>query len=113
MPCTYIESPEEKRAAEKARVDALLKPYRRDLDRLTKENDFLRELVLTLADGAELTTAQRKHVEETQIHHRKEDLARLKETFKANNDWDRFEAVVKASPLEPLEPQLGFDPDEF
>lgn len=113
MPCIYHESEEEREAARKRQVDNLLAPYRRNLNSLTKENDFLRELVLVLADGGELSPTQRKHVEEAQVAHRREDLQRLRETFKAKGDFDRFESVVKADPTKPLEPQLGFGPDDF
>lgn len=116
MPCRYDPSPAEIEAANNARDEKLIKPFRKKLDRLTHENDMLREIVIAWRDGNGISDKLEEFVdtlEDTQIAHRKEDLARLRETFKQSGDFERFEKVVLADPERPLEDQLGFDPDEF
>lgn len=48
-----------------------------------------------------------------QVEHRKEDLKRLAHTFIDSEDEVRLRKVLEADPAYPLQPQLGFDPDEF
>lgn len=48
-----------------------------------------------------------------QVEHRREDIKRLGHVFVENGDWGRLRLVMEADPEQPLEPQLGFDPDEF
>lgn len=98
---------------------------REELDRLTHENDELREALLTLKDGGELRPAMWMKIGREQIKHRKEDLARLDRTLrealrKAKPGvtnvtllYERLGRVVAADPSKPLEPQLGFDPDSL
>lgn len=65
-------------------------------------------------------------IQADQVEHRKEDLRRLQLTFKdmwmkiadmesdaANVIWEKWDRVRKADPQKPLQPQLGFDPDDF
>jgi len=96
-----------------------------ELDRLTAENDRLREFLLRLKAGGGLTVREWKVVERDQVAHRKEDLARLENTFRAaisdqkamgrtggaSELHAKLGLVVTADPALPLEPQLGFDPD--
>jgi hypothetical protein len=84
-------------------------------DNLTHENDMLREAILKAAEtNPELFNKQTlKIVQADQIEHRKEDLKRLKKTFMKSKDAERLGKVMLADPKLPLEPQLGFDPDEF
>jgi hypothetical protein len=101
MPCQYYAP------GEAASIRA--NEYKAELDRLTRENDRLRELVLTGAVNPD----ERKKIEKEQIKHRKEDLARLKKTFTDQRDAKRLGLVMLADPKRPLEAQLGFDPDDF
>ena len=52
-------------------------------------------------------------IEADQVEHRKADLDRLMKTLGAAGDRERLAKVVAADPAQPLEPQLGFDPDQF
>lgn len=116
MPCTYYTSAEERQMAAER--------YRAELDRLTHENDLLREALFVALDGGEIDPEFLKQIQHDQFKHRKEDLARLEETFrkslKETNDYARetiiyglLGRVVAADPTKPLEPQLGFDPDAY
>lgn len=118
MPCTYYTPAEER---EMAAVR-----YRKELDRLTHENDMLREALMVAVNGGEVDADFLKTVYKNQVKHRKEDLKRLEKTFRAiiakNEDVDPaysfnvYEALgrtLAADPTKPLTPQLGFDPDEF
>ena len=122
MPCRYEEGPADFLRTEKQRTAQLTA----DLDKLTAENDRLREAILTLiADReAELHPDVVKVIENDQTKHRKEDLRRLEKQFRtelaATTDFARERvlhqlagAVVTADPSKPLEPQLGYDPDTF
>jgi hypothetical protein len=89
--------------------------YKELADNLTHENDMLREAILKAAEtNPELF---KKNILDMvladQIEHRKEDLKRLKKTFMKSKDAERLGKVMLANPKLPLEPQLGFDPDEF
>jgi hypothetical protein len=100
---------------------------REQLDKLTHEADMLREMVLKLLDGKKLTASETALVNKNQIVHRKEDLKRLEKFFRAviedqkamgrytgmDETFARFGKVLSADPRDPLEPQLGFDPDAF
>lgn len=122
MPCSYY-LPGEEEAIKNNNL-------RKDLDRLTHENDQLREIVLEHA-RAYIPEDILKGIEKTQTQHRREDLARLEETFEekitdiskkkptSNTKDERREVftllqrVLAADPSFPLEPQLGFDPDKY
>lgn len=104
-----------------------------ELDRLTAENDRLRELVLRLVDGEPVTKQELEWVRREQAAHRKEDLVRLdralRDIIATNKDgwvdmpsgrrmalssaYERLGRVVAADASKPLEPQLGFDPDSI
>lgn len=116
MPCTYYTPGEERELARKN--------YKKELDRLTHENDLLREALFVALDGGEIDSEFLKQVGADQVKHRKEDLARLEATFRkelaSTNDHAResilyslIGRVVVADPTKPLKPQLGFDPDDY
>jgi len=140
MPCRVELSDAEIRANEKAAKDRAiadaLKPIQKRNDELTHENDQLREALLKIIEyypkastwiGEEL----HKKIYKDQVKHRREDLRRLEETFR-DEMWKliqqngksaltsnrmkalnlKIQAVQDADPTKPLEPQLGFDPDE-
>jgi len=126
MPCRYDPGPEDYLRSERQKVEKLTK----DLDKLTHENDQLREALLRLINDPnyKLPQAVVKKVKTNQVKHRKEDLKRLEKTFRddiANgvtgitrgtvqtSIYEILGKIVAADPNEPLEPQLGFDPDEF
>lgn len=52
-------------------------------------------------------------IRDTQVMHRLEDLKRLAHSLIDSGDIGRLRKVIDADPHEPLEPQLGFDPDDF
>jgi hypothetical protein len=123
MPCRYDPSPYE--IEESARLR-----YKADLDRLTHENDVLREFILSLPKVT-VPAAIYEAVNKNQVEHRKEDLKRLEDYFEEqitviskrkpssfNKDARReyftlLQLVLAADPTEALEPQLGFDPDKY
>lgn len=95
------------------RSDYMEPNHRQELDRLTRENDMLREAVLSLQAGKGLPDAALMLIQEEQIKHRKEDLQRLAKVFRTAKDAPRLGAVMLADPRKPLEPQLEFDPDAY
>jgi hypothetical protein len=84
-------------------------------DKLTHENDMLREELLRIAEinPKLLKPAFVKKINAAQIKHRKEDLQRLEQTFRTSKDAEKLGLVMLADPNKPLEPQLGFDPDAY
>lgn len=104
-----------------------IKPLERAVDRLTHENDVLREVVLQLADslhGSPEAISGMESLRTMQTDHRREDLDRLERTLTTPHLYAEFELtpdvrrdmvrkVIQADPTKPLEPQLGFDPDAY
>ena len=95
---------------------------RKEMDKLTRENDLLREMVINLDQGGKLTATELRMVKRNQTAHRKEDLDRLEKTLReaitkgatdSGNVYEMLGRVVVADPSQPLEPQLGFDPDSL
>jgi predicted transcriptional regulator len=120
MPCRYDPGPEDYLRDEKRKTEKLTK----ELDKLTRENDQLREALLNMINDKDyvLPAAVVKKVKTNQTKHRKEDLVRLEKTFRemiASGEGDAPELyenlgrVMTADPTEELEPQLGFNPDDF
>lgn len=89
--------------------------YKELADKLTHENDMLREaIILAWSKEPKLFTAKTmKVVNANQVKHRKEDLARLEATFRKSRDAEKLGLVMLADPTKPLEKQLGFDPDAY
>lgn len=113
MPCTYDESPQEVAQRRQQYIDD---HYVKPLDKLTAENDHLRELLLDIYDKhpeVTLSLTDLKKIKTDQLKHRKEDLTRLQKTFTKNKDATRLGKVMLADPKKPLKEQLGFEPDEF
>lgn len=48
-----------------------------------------------------------------QVKHRKEDLMRVITYFANKKDLDTIKRVINVDLTKPLEPQLGFDPDDY
>lgn len=121
MPCRMDDYPptsyvvREIDTAEVRKLKADLERIKKAADKLTHDNDMLREAVLKAAnsDPKLYTKTFLKKVGVDQIKHRKEDLARLEKTFRDSKDAERLGKVMLADPNHPLEPQLGFDPDKF
>lgn len=138
MPCHYEETPGEIEARKEADFAARTAPMRAALDTLTHENDILREALLKIISlepkaAIWIGTSLSEQIALDQVEHRKEDLRRLTETFndkilEAATDkkvdpaqralnaisWGAFLLKVReADPEKPLEPQLGFDPDDY
>lgn len=118
MPCR-VEEPWESNVryhtseAEKAQL--LAEKWKKIADKLTLENDLLREGILAAAEKAPkaFTATFLKKVSLDQIAHRKEDLRRLEKVFRASKDAEKLGKVILADPNKPLEKQLGFDPDAY
>lgn len=117
MPCMYESFPthSEMMKMNSEHIKKLENKFRKDLNKLTLENDILRDVILDIADtNPELIPAKiLKMVEAEQIKHRKEDLKRLEKTFRKTKDAERLGKVMLADPNKPLEPQLGFNPDTY
>lgn len=139
MPCRVELTDSEVEAARRAKTDKeiakVVKPLQERNDRLTHENDTLREVVLeSLATGkmVNITDAQMVSITADQVAHRREDLRRLEQVFRDylaeafmsqgpdalftqdfKDTAERLQKVLDADPNKPLEPQLGFDPDEY
>lgn len=134
MPCRVDPTPEEIEASNRARHDRIvaeaIAPFQERNDRLTHENDMLREVILeSLASGSTvvLTEEQAEAIRKNQVAHLVEDLQRLNETLQGLLDAaiasknlagmaqyasDLFK-VQNADPTMPLQAQLGFDPDSY
>ena len=118
MPCQVYDPPRygytSHESCDKS-LAALDAKWKKINDKLTLENDILRDVILGIAEtNPELIPPKVfKKVEADQIKHRKEDLARLEKTFRASKDAERLGKVILADPKKPLEPQLGFNPDDF
>jgi len=114
MPCSYY-SPGEEASIRAQKASERANKYKKDLDRLGLEADKLREIVIEYLDGKtpEIPKELQASIRRAQTKHRKVDLARLEIVFTEKKDADKLEAVWEADPKKPLEPQLGFDPDEF
>jgi hypothetical protein len=106
MPCRVDDYPPDYENPSTLRIKA---------DALTAENDRLREVILRLTEdpGYKVPKTIMNKIRKDQVEHRKEDLARLERKFIKNRDTERLNKVWAADPKKPLEPQLGFDPDEF
>lgn len=117
MPCGYFDNQYETRVVNvaDAELTKLIKEYKAALDTLTHDMDMLREAIIGVdKSNPGLFDKKVMHIVNfDQIKHRKEDLARLKKTFKKSKDAEKLGLVMLADPKEPLEPQLGFDPDEY
>jgi hypothetical protein len=118
MPCR-VEEPWESNvryhSSEAEKAQALAEKWKKIADKLTLENDMLREGILAAAEKAPkaFTATFLKKVNLDQIAHRKEDLRRLEKVFRASKDAEKLGKVMLADPNKPLEKQLGFDPDAY
>lgn len=84
-------------------------------DDLTYQNDVLREIVLEAYNSGkiELNDELAHKINVDQMNHRQEDLDRLEKVFLGSRDSEKLGKVWSADVQYPLEPQLGFDPNEF
>ena len=118
MPC-QVEQPWESNVryvnSEAAKAQALAEKWKKIADKLTLENDLLREGILAAAEKAPkaFTASFLKKVNLDQIAHRKEDLRRLEKVFRTSKDAEKLGRVILADPTKPLEKQLGFDPGAY
>lgn len=120
MPCQTWEPSYDSRAVDAAiakgnKHAAEAKKFKETADKLTHENDVLREAILAAAEKNEklFSASLLKKVGSEQVKHRKEDLARLEATFRKSKDAEKLGLVMLADPTKPLEKQLGFDPDAY
>ena len=80
------------------------------VNELVQEYTDLNEMVIT---KQKLTPAELESLAFTQQQHREADLVRLMKTFGETGDRKRLLAVLQADATRLLEPQLGFNPDDF
>lgn len=139
MPCRVDPTPAEIEAGRQAALNRelakVVEPLQKRNDKLTHENDQLREIILRIADKDSMPAELWNQIKKDQVEHRKEDLSRLAKTFNEklaalyrgkkfqidNQGWrdqrdslfNFIQLVEKADPEHPLEPQLGFDPDAY
>lgn len=141
MPCRVDPTPEEIAQAAKRRAEAAAAPAKKEAEkanrRLTASSkqiealetannalsvrvDYLQDLVWRM-DKADTTAAYNKlkpeinAVLEAQEKHRQADLDRLVRVLSASEpiDYEKLRKVLAADTSKPLEPQLGFNPDDF
>ena len=141
MPCRVEPTEYELEASRRAKTDKeiakVVEPLQKRNDELTHENDQLREAILDLIEKRTdvegfFDETLIKKISRNQVEHRKEDLRRLEVSFLENiqkyakvspptvKSYDMLDMytnllmrVRQADPSAPLEPQLGFDPDEY
>lgn len=71
------------------------------------------------SEAARIITAMDNHsvieaiLSGDQVEHRKEDLMRVIMYFAKRKDLDAIKRVIDVDLNKPLEPQLGFDPDDY
>lgn len=63
--------------------------------------------------GEKVYAKEYKDVEKQQIEHRKGDIQRLVTVFNDRGDWKMLKKVINVDFTQPLEPQLGFSPDDY
>jgi hypothetical protein len=114
MPC-QVETTSDYYRGQARDSDAAAEKWKKLADKLTHENDMLREVILAAAEKypKAFTAKTLKQVNLDQIAHRKEDLRRLEKTFRASKDAEKLGLVMLADPNKPLQKQLGFDPDAY
>lgn len=119
MPCYYEPTPTEIRKSEDRRVAAIKKPLEKDIAKLQNINnvlsvklDRLHEDIIKYFEGWLDVPNFVKQVREDQIKHRQDDLDRLLASGTIK-DPDTIRRVALADPNLPLEPQLGFNPDDY
>ena len=126
MPCRYDPGPNDYLRDERQKNEKLMS----DLDRLTHQNDQYREALLNMINdrGYNLPADVVADITVDQTAHRQEDLDRLEKYCRTilsegathvSIDGEELTIhevlgrVVTADPSKTLEPQLGFDPNEF
>jgi hypothetical protein len=115
MPCTDGGAPYESYSYSE------LNKIRKRNDVLASENDRLREVIMAIHARPDLPIPDdvMRIINQDQVKHRKDDLKRLQAFFlKADADSipdlpTKLGKVLLASPRKPLEPQLGFSPDDY
>lgn len=82
--------------------------------------DHVTDLLMSYEFLNDLATRQRVMTKEDHDYlvreqnlHREEDLKRLMKVFSKTSDRERLRIVLDADNTKPLEPQLGFSPDDF
>jgi len=113
MPCSL--QPWEIEIENRRRGNTKEQILQKKADELTAENDQLREMLLKVSVDPDFKIPKvwLKKVNADQVKHRKNDLKRLEQTFRKNKDAERLGKVILADPNQPLEEQLGFDPDHY
>ena len=87
------------------------------VDDLSQNYNWLNTQVIELDEGnalpSQVKDAMLAEVEKQQVEHRKADIARLVKVFAARQDYAALRVCIDADVTKPLDPQLGFSPDDF
>lgn len=79
-----------------------------DMKDVQEVHDRLVAEASSITSGAVNTSA----IESQQVAHRKEDMKRLIKTFAESGNFELAAKVAQADPNKPLQPQIGFDPND-
>lgn len=96
---------EAKRAAAEAEHEAVI-------SQLSAKIDHLRDVIWYLVNDPNVVESEVEQILADQERHRQDDLNRLLAT-KGFKRGAKHQLVLAADPSYPLEPQLGFNPDDF
>jgi len=129
MPCRYDPTPQEiaeaRERQEKRIADKAIEPFAHEIEALVNENeelkfinnllsvkvDELHELILEWYQSEIIPIDAIDGIYQEQVVHRQKDLDRLLLSGKLS--VDQIRRVAKANAQEPLEPQIGFNPDDY
>lgn len=143
MPCRVDPTPQEIEASRIAREKRLTEPLEKEVEKTTRRVsaaqkeinnltdannalsvrvDYLQDLIWRMDNSLTVEGQYSDDVEEEivavlerQTQHRQADIDRLVRTLSAAKtiDYAKLSKVLAADITKPLEPQLGFDPDEI
>lgn len=142
MPCRYDPTPDELFKAAQARAERDAAPAKKEAEKATRRVtaaqkeinaltdannalsvrvDYLQDLIFRMDDAVaedgmyDILGFEIAAVLQAQEEHRQSDLDRLVRTISAQKtiDYDKLTKVLQADTSQPLEPQLGFDPDSI
>lgn len=71
------------------------------------------EVFVNFAEGKKVSVKSLNNIRKRQEEHRKEDIKRLIKVFADKGDFLTVTKLANADTTLPLEPQIGFNPDDF
>lgn len=81
--------------------------------RARSEYEYVIQIVNRMLDGEKIYAAEYKDINKQQVEHRKGDIQRLIRVFADKKDFKMIAKLAQVDFNLPLEPQLGFNPDDF